>query len=228
MEGLSNQRENKTFASILSDGKFHVTVPEGTEGAILREYESSEGEKGEKYELLYDTLSGVLEGIYFRDSEYGNQLHICLGGVDLSLNANSNFASDFMKKLPNINVDEHVDIGGYAFADSKTKKTKRGIVVKQGDDKIANFFYDADKDKELHDFPTPEKDNDDMDTDDWKIHFIKVTKFLVAYTTKNHLIDTPEAHKDAEEGKEEAGDMTIDDFDDEEKEEKKSTKKTKK
>ncbi len=195
--GLQNTRENKTFASILADGKFHVTVTQDTEGAVLRKWKLKDGTEGEKWELVYDTLEGIITSIYFRDGDYGNQLHIVIEGVDLSMGVDSNFATDFMRKLPSVKIEENVTLKGYSFEDKETKKPKRGITVLQNEEKIQNYFYDADKKKALHDFPSfTATEAKKFDTDDWKMHFMKVRKFLVAHTTKNHLI---EAEKTAQE-----------------------------
>ncbi len=66
----NNQREGK-FVSILADGKMHMTVPEGTEGAVKRDYETSDGKKGTKHELVYTELSGMIEKIEFYEGDFG-------------------------------------------------------------------------------------------------------------------------------------------------------------
>ena len=209
---LQNNRSNKTFASILSDGFFHIPSEEGTvdesgQEAFLREYEvDNEGEKVKKSksELKYDTLEGMIEGVYFRDSDFGTQVHIVIDGIDLSLGAGSNFGSDLMKKLPNIDYSQSVKMAGYSFKDAKSGKERRGISIVQGVDeenkgiKIQNFFYDPATEKELHDFPTPEGDTEKFDKDDWKIYFLSVKKFLVGYITENHLMVSEASKEEAD------------------------------
>lgn len=204
---LENTKNYKTFASILSDGLFHIAAQEGEEGAILRKYETSSGEKGEKWEKTYDTLSGIINGIYFRKGDYGNQLHVVIDDINLSMNADSSFAIDFMKKLPNINIEETVIFGGYSFITKDTGKRKKGISIVQSvedeDEKIQNFFWNEVTKKPSSGFPVPKGKTKDYDTDDWKVFFISVTKFLVKYTTDNHLIESTEA-KVIKESEEEA------------------------
>ena len=207
-EGLGKKDRN-TFASILSDGKIHVASEEGVEDVVRRDYETSKGEKGVKYELLYDHVTGKIKKIFFQKGDFGEQIHIVIGGVELSLPVSNNFAQDLMKKIPNIEIGETVQLAGYAFKDAETGKDKRGITVVQGLDdegkgvKLSNFFWNGKKD--LHDFPTANdgKSTAKWDSDDWKVHFIKVTKFLVKYITDNHLVgeETPKEDFDPEEEK---------------------------
>ena len=68
-----------TFFNVLSDGKFHTTVPEGTEGAVKREYETSDGKKGVKNELVADSISGVISNISVWDGDYGKSIQITIG-----------------------------------------------------------------------------------------------------------------------------------------------------
>ena len=48
MTELIPDKPKGRFISILADGKFHETVKEGTEGAVEREYETSDGKTGKK------------------------------------------------------------------------------------------------------------------------------------------------------------------------------------
>ena len=43
-----SERPDTIFASILADGMFHVAVAEGTENAILREYDTEDDKKANK------------------------------------------------------------------------------------------------------------------------------------------------------------------------------------
>lgn len=165
-----------------SDGTLRLTVPEGTEGAKLREYETSDGKKGSKWELVFKSLAGKITNMQVFEGNYGKNLLVTLsyeGGEDtISFNTASPFGEDFMKKLPNINLDEYVTITPYSFVDDNGK-TRKGVTVMQGDVKLTNYFYDAEKKKNLHKYPEPEGDTGTYDKDDWKIYFTKCRKFLV-------------------------------------------------
>jgi len=190
---------NQRFISILSDGKIHETVSKDTEGAILREYETSSGEKGEKWELVYARLEGKITNVQFQEGEYGENIHVTFQFEDgtevvLSQSTAGSFGEDLMKRLPGVNFDDKVGLSPYAFENEKGKMI-RGVGLYQTSDKVGNFFFEDGK--ALHGYPVPEGDTETYDKDDWKIHFIKVRKFLVAYV-KEHIV--PKFAKDSQEG----------------------------
>lgn len=182
-----NKRERKTYVSILaSDGTLRQSVQEGTENSVKREYETKDGKKGVKYELVYDDLDGYITDIAFFDGDYGKQLQITVDdGTDevvLALNSDSRFASDIMKKLPNIDFSEPLKVAPYSFTGNDGDQ-KKGVNLYQGDVKVLNHFYDEEAGKPINGFP--EKEDRDYDNDDWKVFFIGVQKFLIKYTLEN-------------------------------------------
>jgi len=181
---LKSKFGNKKFISVLADGKFHQTVTEGTPGSIKREYEDKQGGKHSKIELVFDEASGFISKISFNENDYGKSLNIELDGDGIiTLNIESNFADDFMKKLPNIDLKKKVTLAPYAFEDDN-KRNRRGITVYQDGNKIESAFWDSEKKESKGDLPTVEGDTTDFDKDDWKMHFMRVRKFLVANTEK--------------------------------------------
>lgn len=186
MEGL-NPVDKKRYLSIKKDGVFHETVPKGTEGAVYREYELKDGTKAGKDEMLYKDISNLfIKNIYFEDSEFGeNILTTFTDGekeVTWSENTSTNFGSDWMKRLPNLDFTAKVSVKPYSFVDDRGK-LKKGVSVYQHD-KIADYFYDWDKREELHGFPKVPKAREEMKTDDWKLYFLQVKMFLVDYTKR--------------------------------------------
>ncbi len=178
-----------------SDGTLRLTVPEGTEGAKLREYETSDGKKGSKWELTFKSLCGKITNMQMFEGDYGKNLLITLsyeGGSDtISFNTTTPFGEDFMKKLPNINLDEFVTIAPYSFTDD-AGKTRKGVTVTQGDVKLQNFFSEVKEGKDgkksyktLHGFPEPTGKEEDKD--DWKIYFTQCRKFLVKNVEEKFL-----------------------------------------
>ena len=91
-------RDNKKYLSVLADGKFHQTVPEGTEGAVTRKYKDKDDVEQTKIELVFNEVSGIITKISFEDGQYGKnlQLEIDSDGI-VSLNTASNFGEDMMK-----------------------------------------------------------------------------------------------------------------------------------
>ncbi len=181
---MALEKINKdNYVSILSsDGTLRMTVPEGTEGSIHREYETSDGKKGVKNELVFNKLSGKITNIAFHDGDFGKSIQVTVtddaGDVVLSINTAQNYGEDFMKKLPNIDLEQPVTLSPYNFTDDKGK-LRKGISILQNDVKVQNSYYDALAKKNTNKFPEPDGDTKKYDNDDWKTYFIKVRKFLI-------------------------------------------------
>lgn len=187
---LTPDRIEGRIISILSDGKFHEKVAADTEGAVLRQYETSSGEKGEKWELVYKKIEAYITKIDFQDGEYGENLLIWFNdgenALALSVSTSSNFGEDILKKLPALDFSEKVGMQPYSFTKENGKEA-RGVSVWQKTDKVQSFFRDFEKNEDINGIPQPEGDTSKYDKDDWRIHFIKVRKFLVAYA-KEHIV----------------------------------------
>lgn len=191
-QGRGEQVNSTPIMSILgSDGTLRLTVPEGTEGAKRRDYETSDGKEGYKFELVFKSLTGKITNIQKYEGDYGTNLMVTLsydGGADtVSINTNTPFGEDFMKKLPNINLDEFVTIAPYSFVDEKGK-TRKGLTVTQGDVKLKDFFTDPeDFKKKLHGYPMPKGDTEKYTKDKWKLYFQEARIFLLEYTEEKFL-----------------------------------------
>jgi len=151
------------YISIKADGKLHETVSKETEGAILREYKLKDGTEGSKWELLYKSIDATITNIQFDDTgDFGENLQITLSDgeneVILSESVATNFGTDIMKKLPNVDFSKEVGIQPYAFEGNNGKLVK-GVSIWQkldtGSDKIPNFFWDDEKKEALHGFQLP-------------------------------------------------------------------------
>ena len=214
--GLANTRTQATFVSIGSNGDLRVNANESTPGAVKRDYELSNGSKGSKWELIYNEMTGIITSIQFRDGDYGEQMLINFwdDGVSyvLTTPASSNFATDIMKKIPNINVTKPITIKPYSLTDDKGKP-KKGVTIIQDGSKITNFFVEEGEDgkkKEAHGFPVKEAGKA-YKTSDWKLYFMQVAKFLQEYTEANVTpallsvieLDDIKSLKEADEKKEE-------------------------
>lgn len=173
----------KKYLTVLADGKFHQTVPEGTEGAVIREYEDKDEQKKTKTELIFDSVSGSISNISFEDGDFGKNLNIELDGDGVvSLGTSSSFGEDLMKKLPNINLSKPIKLSPYAF--TAEGKSRKGITVYQDDEKIESYYFDKDKGVAVNGIPQPQGDTTKYDSDDWKMHFMTVRKFLIKEVEK--------------------------------------------
>lgn len=200
---MLTKADDRIFASVLADGRIHVTVPEGTEGAKVRKYETSDGKTGEKTELIYKDLIGLITKIEFRDGEFGTQLQVTVSDgeekpVVLSLSTSSNYGEDMMKKLINVDLEKSVKIAPYSFKDDKGK-VRKGITISQhdGDEmvKLGNYFYDPKKEKNINGYPEPKfpKGKKTLTKDQWKIYFATAREFLVEQITEHFKLDKVEA-----------------------------------
>lgn len=190
---LGKTSEEKVYASVLSDGKIHITVPEGTEGSVIRKYKTSDGLEGQKTEMVYNDIIGKITSISFKDGNFGSQLQVTISDgkgkpVVLSLGTASNFGEDMMKKLINVDMERALKIVPFSFKDDKGKG-KRGVTIWQHNpktkknEKVSNYFYDDEKKVNINGFPEPKpkkgKTTKDFTKDQWKLYFGEVREFLV-------------------------------------------------
>lgn len=162
-------------------GKLRKKVDAETEGAKRREYETKDGNKGVKYELVYKQISGKIKDVWIAPGDFGEQLHVSIDiGKEryvLNMPSSGRYAQDFLKRLPGVNLAHEVELKPY---DIEAENGKRNTGVKITDidtgKVVSNFFYDSEEKKVVNGFPEPESDQ--MDGDDWKMYFLRVGKFL--------------------------------------------------
>lgn len=181
--GLEEITTNKIYLNIVN-GTIARKVDETTENAKRREYEKPDGSKGVKWEHYYKNVSGKITGLTFKDTPFGEQFIISLKDVDenydLQFGVDTKYFTDFGKKISNIDLGLDVNLSPFDFEADGKRRT--GISIKQGETKLTNYFWDAENKVSLHNFPQPEDYGNNYDSDDWKMYFIKVKKFL-----KNHI-----------------------------------------
>jgi len=200
------KREPQTFLQVIADGSIRMQVPLGTEGSVRREYEDKDGNKQFKIELVFNAIDGMLGEITVKPGKFGDQIMVPITDQDsgevytLALGTSSNFGEDFMKKLPNINLAEPVLLAPFSFIGDNGKDV-RGMDIRQGFDvntpnsgeKAANYYRDAEANRNINGMPNPEGDTRNFNTDDWKVYFITVRKFLIADLTEKGIIKTAAA-----------------------------------
>lgn len=180
---LKNTDVENNFVSILADGKLHKNSTQENKDAIKREYETSDGLKGEKWELIYTELTGIITEVKFYEGNYGKLIQLVfLDGeeeITLSVNVNTSFGEDIMKKIPAIDLKLPVKIVPYSFEDEKDKK-RRGVTFYQNEKKVANFYYDPETKKNKNGYPDPKvKKGGKISNEEWKIYFMEVRLFLI-------------------------------------------------
>lgn len=186
----NNQNSDKTFVIVLADGKFHKSVDAGTEGAVVRSYEDKDGATKTKTELVFDTVKGMITKLEFVDGEFGKSLHVEIDNDGIvSVGTASPFGEDLMKKLPSLDFSKEVTLTPYAFIPKGEENSKKGISVYQDGVKVQSNYYKADPENEgkfinINGIPEAEGDTTKFDSDDWKMHFMVVRKFLIKEITK--------------------------------------------
>lgn len=186
--------ESKTYFQVGANGDIRLTVPEGTTGAVRREYEDRETkEVNHKFELIYKFIDGIVGDITIMQGKFGDNLIIPLKDVAtgetlyLSLGVTSTYGEDFLKKMPNIDYSKPVVITPFSFTSDKGKLIK-GVDVKQDGGKVKNFFRDEEAKKNANGLPEPEGDTKVYSKDDWKIYFLTARKFLINYNKEKGFI----------------------------------------
>lgn len=208
-------REEGTFLSVLADGKFHMTVPEGTEGARKRVYKTSTGEEGFKWEKVITEVSGLISKVEFHEGDYGKNLNLTITDGDdepliISLATAQPFGEDMMKKLLSVDMDLPVKLVPYSFVDDKGK-AKKGMTVYQNfyideagkpqGDKIKSYFQEGEgkETKNVNGYPDAPKAKagKTISTDEWKAYFLNCRIFMVNCITDKLALDGDNWDQDA-------------------------------
>lgn len=128
---------NTTFVQI-NGGRFKVKAKEGEEGAISRVNKNNET----VWEHAYGTLSGHIVEIGTKDlgEQYGSILEVTLQDADgkykVSLPFYKSQALTFLKKLPNVNPNEPVELSVWNVTEGTVTRTilnvkQNGVTVPQ-------------------------------------------------------------------------------------------------
>jgi hypothetical protein len=140
------------------------------------------------YAIEYNFIDGTLENIIFKDDpEYGKSwtLQITDGEVHYAVQIPeaSRYATDLLKKVPNLHKGLIYKFTPYDFEDLNAKKRRIGLSIKTPNDKKIDSYYQKFTEKDgknicenLHGFP--EFKGNSKDSDELKIYFMQVIKFL--------------------------------------------------
>lgn len=200
------------YSILAGTGELVRKVPAGTPGARTRQYEDRETKNMvTKHEIVASRVTGKITSINLDEGDYGMQLIV---GLDEDTNdairvamgcsrTNDQYAVDFMKKLPNIDLMKEVTLSPFRGEKSRV------IFISQGEDKILDAYtkYDEEAKKWVYlDIGMPQADNRRGTKEYWTDeYFPAVRKFLVEETeksavfgvkhaaTQNTVSDAPEA-----------------------------------
>jgi len=172
MPGQQYTGSNKPFLRIIG-GNIAQTVDKNTEGARLREYELKDGTKGSKWELIFMSWKGKIQGIEFKESDFGESCIVDLGDAYFTLNIASRYFQDFACKV--FSADITKDIVFHPYDMEVDGKRKTGISMQQNGEKLKNYFYDGKQN--LHGFPEVDKEKMTKKSY-WKVYFVQTAEFL--------------------------------------------------
>lgn len=198
---MGREQSTQRIYMNISFGKIRERSTEDNPNAVMRELK----DKSKVYELVFDSVSGVLEDIIFSDDQkFGKQwkLRITDGNEHFQVQVpeDSRYGIDLLKKLPNLHKGSIYRFKPYDF--ERNGKRKAGIAItNKADQKVESFFQrfsgndqDGWKVENLHGFP--ELTGNAKDKDDLKVYFILVAKFLrtkaFEHINNNFLTAAPE------------------------------------
>jgi hypothetical protein len=161
------------FVSIVG-GKIAQKVDKDYPGAEKRIIENKDGTRTEKWEFYYKSWVGKIEGLFFKELPFGEQLFIKFEDVIISVPVASNQFKTFAERLPNIDLKEQIDFSPYAFVTAENK-TVKGVGVYQNGSKIDSYY----KSGKVPLNGYPEVDNEAVKNKSyWKSYFAQVEAFL--------------------------------------------------
>lgn len=190
-ETLTQSAETGKIFLHIKEGSFRQKAEEGAPGAIKREYVNPQtNEKGCSYEYAFKSWEGKIQSVGIKELDFGRILEIDMGDAIISIPVDKPYFTDIASKLPAVDMTKEVILSPYNFEADGKRRT--GVTVMQGKDKIKSYFYDGKKN--LHGMPSMEAEN--PDSDDWKMYFMGVRKFLIKYIQEemgNGFVEDKEA-----------------------------------
>jgi hypothetical protein len=135
---LIKSAPKSTYLSIVN-GKIAQSVPEGTDGAVVRAKKNG----GFAHELIFDQVSGIITDISVdHHEEYGDSWVVTIRDVDesfkLKFNYSGGYANGFLMRIKNVDLSKPVVFAPFQF--EKDSKTRSFLVLYQGGKKIDPFY----------------------------------------------------------------------------------------
>lgn len=168
--------ENNTNYLRIVQGNFVQKADKDTPNAQLREWKASDGREGSTWEVPYVNWAGKIKDIRFKDTDFGEVCFIELEDAIIALNTDSKYFQDFACKIFNADLTKQILFHPYDLESDGKRRT--GISMKQGEEKLSNYFYDFDSKKALHGFPEVDE-SAEKTKNYWKKYYIDVQEFLV-------------------------------------------------
>ena len=223
---MNNYMPGKTFGPrkpylSIVQGTLRQKVDQDTKNAVKREYELKNGQKGIKYELIYKEWFGVIRKLTIKDSEYGETLEVEFDDAVITINTESRYFADFVKKLMGANINQTISIAPFDWEPEPGKRSV-GVTLTQNGEKLKNYYWnDVDK-TPCNGIPmAPKNAKKTFKKDDWKMFFLTTKKFLIEELEKiksnitenipEESTETPNPEKMEEEERED-GEVRVEDI----------------
>lgn len=151
--------------------------------------------KGVAFEQTCSAISGHIVAVKFNEHpEYGQSINVTLrqpSGAEAiyAMSTKGQYATNFMEKLPNVNLDESVKFSAYV-RESGDKKSYHSMIY-QGDTNVQSFFKKWNDDKKAFDLSNGypevnEKEQKKFGSDYFSTRYYPEVKvFLVEYIKQN-------------------------------------------
>jgi len=173
MPGQQLGNANANYLSIVQ-GNFVKKADKDNPQARKRDFKLKDGTEGTKYEIVFMNWEGIIKGIEFEKGKYGRQCKILLNDAIITLGTNDRYFQDLACKLLSADLSKPILFHPYDMEVDGKRKT--GISMKQGEEKLKNYFWDGEK--RTHEFPEVDEEKKTRDTY-WKSYFMEVEEFLV-------------------------------------------------
>jgi len=205
LPGTVSRSQSKTVYWNITGGKFARNANEGEAGAMKRENKF----KKIVWEIFSDGLTGNIIDVNVYENSFDGiktkQLVIKLIPVEgwvyvINVSKESRYFNSFIEKLPNININEKVELYPYNFEDKETGKKQTGITVIQNGIKITTAYKEKVGEKYVVKKGMPPFPEDWASLEDFekKHYFAKVGSFLEkeVYAWRDQNIQTEPSYKE--------------------------------
>ena len=186
---------NSNIPGVLPDkGKTNITYWNLFNGGLARKSHEGE-EKAVKrtnknnvvvWEVYVPGVAGVIFDVNTHDSEFGKQLIVKLKKGDwthqVTIPQQSKYFGSFLEKLPNINLNQEIEMRPFNYEDEKSGKKRIGISINQLGEKIGSFYHDWNNNvcTYKNGYPPFPKDWNNLKERDQKNYFYDVDEFYDA------------------------------------------------
>jgi len=179
---MLGQKTNNIYLNIIG-GVFHKRVPPSAEGAIERT--TKDGKV--VHEVLYSFARGLLENIELKDGNFGKEWLLSVTDGDenyvVQVMEESGYGDDLLTKIPLLEKNREYTFTPFDYLSKNGKKRSKFKIETDGE-VLGSAYHRFTQNKdgswlvETTDPSYPKPKSETMDSEDWKIYFMEVRKYL--------------------------------------------------